>query len=77
MKYRNFKKIIFNILVISGMLIGLFSGFANTNPALASETPKTTTLSHYDLPESATGLYIVQLSDPSISLYMGGISAQL
>ena len=74
MKYHDIKKVLLNVFVITGMLIGLFSGFMNTSQANASEAPKTNAPSNHDLPESATGLYIVQLDDPSVSLYMGGIT---
>ncbi len=74
MKHHDLSKVVFNVFVITGLLIGSFSGLASTNPALASGSSITAGISAHDLPESATGLYILQLDDPSISLYMGGIS---
>lgn len=74
MKHHNLKKILINIFVIAGLLIGIIAGFPNVKPAVAASSPNTTTPQTHTLPESDTGLFIVQLRQPSVSLYMGGIS---
>ncbi len=74
MKHHNVMKILINTFVILGMLAVISAGFPNVKPAAASETPKITTPQSHTLAESETGLYIVQLKDPSVSMYMGGVS---
>src|SRR4030067_596248 len=74
MKNRNLIKIMINSFMIAGMILGLLSANVSTSQAYTSDNQKTITQSNRTLPESETGYYIVQLSDPSIALYGGGIS---
>ena len=67
-------KVLINALIITGMLVGFISGFPGINPAIAAENSKLSVPNSSTLPISETGLYIVQLKDPSVALYMGGIS---
>ncbi len=74
MKHQKIEKNIFNLIVIVGMLAGIVFAFPGASQARASEQAKITTSPSHSLPESETGLYIIQLIDPSVSRYMGGIS---
>jgi subtilisin family serine protease len=74
MRQRNRIQILTNLFVVVGLLAGLLS----VSPALAvgnrSSTTAATNPPNHSLQVSETGLYIVRLSDPSVSVYMGGIS---
>jgi subtilisin family serine protease len=74
MKKHNLIKMMINGFMITGIILGAIFGFAKTSQAYATTNQNTITQPNHTLPESQTGLYIVQLSDPSISMYAGGIS---
>ena len=73
MKIHNIKKVLINAVVIVGILVGIVAGFPNIKPAIASETLKQIPPQYNSIPESETGLYIIQLSDPAVARYTGGI----
>jgi hypothetical protein len=74
MKNHTLIKKLINSFMITGMIFGVLFGFSGITQANATGNQNNITQPTQTLPESDTGIYIVQLSDPSISLYTGGIS---
>ncbi len=69
MKYR---KVLYLLAVIS-LATGMVTGFVNPRTTLAGSSPASG-IAARALPVSQTGLYVVQLVDPSVSAYMGGVN---
>jgi hypothetical protein len=74
MKFHNFSNKTINIFMVVGLILGVVFGFSGTTQANATSNLISTNQPNRNLPESETGLYIVQLKDPSISLYTGEIA---
>ncbi len=74
MKDHSMVKRTINGFMILGMLFGLVFGLSTASPANASPIQHSINQPNRNLPESETGLYIVQLKDPSVSQYTGGIA---
>ena len=68
MKLRKF----LNILAVITLTVAVFTGFVGPRSTLAESTNKSS-ISRINLPVSETGIYVVELVDPSVSVYMGGI----
>ena len=69
MKYR---KALYLLAVIS-LTAGMITGFVTPRPTLADTSPGSGVAARA-LPVSQTGLYVIQLVDPSVSAYMGGVT---
>ncbi len=69
MKYR---KVLYLLAVIS-LATGLVTGFVSPRTSLA-DTSHASSVAAHALPVSLTGLYVIQLVDPSVSAYMGGVN---
>jgi hypothetical protein len=66
-----FRKIV-NIFAVITLTLGIFTGFVTPGDTLAGSSVNPSGLGN-TLPVSETGLYVVQLVDPSVSAYLGGI----
>ena len=74
MKHHTLIKRLINGFMITGMIFGVLFGFSGATQVNATAGQTNISQPTQTLPESDTGIYIVQLTDPSISLYSGGIS---
>ncbi len=68
MKFRKY----LNILAVITLTVGMFTGFVVPKSTLAG-AGGVSAASSFSLPVSETGLYVIELVDPSVSVYMGGI----